>query len=152
MSLLTLLKSYFQVDHPILLCTYTNAAVDNLVEGLVKAGLKPVRIAPEGRGRAAHSEYNIINKNAAHPRTPEIYRLKDKTADLNKRIKRLSDEIDKQCKAEHDHFKISLKAKTDELRDLEWEMKQSYARLSSLRQEIAQDSIFGADVVSYSCC
>ncbi|KAH0825645.1 hypothetical protein J3R83DRAFT_12675, partial [Lanmaoa asiatica] len=44
-----LLKAHFEVHHPILVCAYTNAAVDNLVEGFAEARLKPLRIGFRGK-------------------------------------------------------------------------------------------------------
>jgi hypothetical protein len=37
------------VKEPLLICTFTNVAVDNLVEGLAASGLKPLRIGCEGK-------------------------------------------------------------------------------------------------------
>ncbi|KAH8831193.1 P-loop containing nucleoside triphosphate hydrolase protein [Flagelloscypha sp. PMI_526] len=66
-----ILKVHFQVPHPLLVCTYTNVAVDNLVEGFVKAGLNPVRVGSvsqrqEGNGQAGKddSEYAEVNRDA----------------------------------------------------------------------------------------
>ena len=44
-----LLKAHFEVPQPLMICTYTNVAVDNLVEGLMKAGLKPLRVGFGGK-------------------------------------------------------------------------------------------------------
>ena len=45
---LRLSQREFDVAIPLLVCTYTNVAVDNLVEGLVAGGLHPVRVGSEG--------------------------------------------------------------------------------------------------------
>jgi hypothetical protein len=41
----------FRGPQPILVCTFTNVAVDNLVEGLAKAGVKPLRVGSRGNIR-----------------------------------------------------------------------------------------------------
>jgi hypothetical protein len=46
--MLILPQKDFDVAIPLLVCTYTNVAVDNLVEGLAAAGLHPIRVGAEG--------------------------------------------------------------------------------------------------------
>jgi hypothetical protein len=54
------------VHHPILVCTYTNVAVDNLVEGLVKAGLQPLRIGPDGRVKESLLPFSLKGRLKGH--------------------------------------------------------------------------------------
>ena len=42
-----------------LICTYTNVAVDNLVEGLAASGLKPLRIGFEGKVEEKLEQWTI---------------------------------------------------------------------------------------------
>ena len=63
--------------HPLLLCTYTNVAVDNLVEGLVKAGVKPLRIGYNGKIRNSLMPHSLEYKMERHPLTVTIKKLTD---------------------------------------------------------------------------
>lgn len=59
-----ILKAHFKVPYPLLVCTYTNAAVDNLVEGIVATGLKPLRVGSEASVREdlAHRSLHVSRK------------------------------------------------------------------------------------------
>jgi hypothetical protein len=46
---LQLLKSHFGVRDPLLVCAYTNVALDNLVERIRDAELKPLRIGIDAK-------------------------------------------------------------------------------------------------------
>jgi len=72
-----LLKRHFNVAHPLLVCTFTNLAVDNLVEGLVRAGLRPLRF-----GTARHtklgtqaSDYTVRARRDGHILGPQLDKL-----------------------------------------------------------------------------
>ncbi|KAG7086568.1 hypothetical protein E1B28_002515 [Marasmius oreades] len=69
------LKSHFQVPEPILVCTYTNVAVDNLVEGLATAGLRPLRASSAGKVRPGLQEHTLDYKMEKHPLHPELKSL-----------------------------------------------------------------------------
>jgi hypothetical protein len=56
-------------------CTYTNVAVDNLVEGFVKAGLKPLRIAFSGKVKPEIEEYTYQQAMARHFLKPRLDEL-----------------------------------------------------------------------------
>lgn len=60
------------MPHPILICTYTNVAVDNLVEGFVNAGLKALRIGPVGRTKESLTPYTYQAQIEKHPLNAEI--------------------------------------------------------------------------------
>ena len=53
------------------MCTYTNVAVDNLVEGLAKVGLKPLRVGSDGKVRASLEQYTLEYQSEMHPLKPE---------------------------------------------------------------------------------
>ncbi|KAI0790274.1 hypothetical protein BC629DRAFT_399598 [Irpex lacteus] len=44
-----LLKVHFGVPHPILFCTFTNGAVNHVIEGLVAAFLRPLRVGTSSK-------------------------------------------------------------------------------------------------------
>ncbi|KAL4401765.1 RNA helicase [Malassezia pachydermatis] len=62
-----LLKSHFQVPHPILLAAHTNVAVDNLAEGCVRAGLRVVRAGSATASRTSLAPYTLEAHLAQHP-------------------------------------------------------------------------------------
>jgi len=61
--------------HPILVSTYTNVAVDNLVEGFAAVGVKPLRIAFGGKVKPSLLEHTLDYKFDRHPLKPEVDRL-----------------------------------------------------------------------------
>jgi superfamily I DNA and/or RNA helicase len=64
---LRLLKVHFSVPHPLLVCTYTNVAVDHLVEGLAAAGLRPLRFGAVQRVPPALLPHTLEHQLQAHP-------------------------------------------------------------------------------------
>ncbi|KAH9976642.1 AAA domain-containing protein [Lactifluus volemus] len=88
-----LLKADFEVHVPILVCTYTNMALDHVVEGLVGQGLKPLRVGIDGKVRPALKEYTLEAYLDRHPQRGELERLfleemqlREKTRHLEKKI------------------------------------------------------------------
>ena len=82
-----LLKKYFKVHQPILVCTYTNAAVDNLVEGFVNAGLQPLRISPDGRVKESLIPFSLKGRLDAHPLQSEFLELKQQANEQRKKLR-----------------------------------------------------------------
>ncbi|EIW76725.1 P-loop containing nucleoside triphosphate hydrolase protein [Coniophora puteana RWD-64-598 SS2] len=89
-----LLKVEFEVPQPILVATYTNVAVDNLVEGLLKAGLKPLRVGFGGKVNASLHDCTLDAKMEKHRHKPvvdkllaEQERINQHIAELNKRLR-----------------------------------------------------------------
>lgn len=73
--------------HPILVCTYTNVAVDNLVEGFVAAGLDPVRIG-YGQAKSTFQEYSLETKFEKHPLYAKYKVASDDSKNLEKEMRR----------------------------------------------------------------
>lgn len=84
---LRLLKGHFEVPHPVLVCTYTNVAVDHLVEGLVAAGLKPLRFGSVQRVPPALLPHTLEHKLQAHPSYPIYKRAVDEADAVEKKYK-----------------------------------------------------------------
>ncbi|CCU99092.1 unnamed protein product [Malassezia sympodialis ATCC 42132] len=67
-----LLKQHFQVPHPVLLAAHTNVAVDNLVEGCVRAGLTVVRAGSSTAARASVADHTLDAHLARHASAPAL--------------------------------------------------------------------------------
>ncbi|ODO06211.1 hypothetical protein L198_01443 [Cryptococcus wingfieldii CBS 7118] len=72
-----LLKQHFQVPHPILVCAHTNVAVDNLLTGLDKAGLRVVRVGTEDRVPGDMKHTTLEARLEEHPMWDTLNRLED---------------------------------------------------------------------------
>ena len=75
------------MHHPILVCTYTNAAVDNLVEGLVKAGLQPLRICPDGRVKETLLPFSLTGRLKVHPLHSNFLELQQQANEQRKKLR-----------------------------------------------------------------
>ncbi|KAF8154087.1 P-loop containing nucleoside triphosphate hydrolase protein [Crassisporium funariophilum] len=152
-----LLKVHFEVPQPILVCTYTNVAVDNLVEGLATAGVKPLRIGFHGNVRESllhHSLDYKLEHHTLHPQlvklvkeetllSPQIHELEKKHLELERKLlesskpKKSMVERARNMKASHEamqHRHINLK-------------KKIYA----IQQQMLREVIAEADVICTTC-
>ncbi|KAG8939053.1 hypothetical protein FRC00_014232, partial [Tulasnella sp. 408] len=80
-----ILKAHFQVPQPVLICTYTNVAVDNLIEALIAAGVNPLRVASPGKVKESIAQYSLEAKMEAHRSKPELDKLTKELARLYER-------------------------------------------------------------------
>ena len=74
------------MHHPILVCTYTNVAVDNLVEGLGNAGLEPLRISPDGRVNESLQPFSLKGRLNGHPLQSDFLELKQRANEERKKL------------------------------------------------------------------
>ena len=137
-------KKHFAVVHPIMVCTYTNVAVDNLVEGLVAAGLDPVRIG-YGQIKSTLQEHSLEFKIKQHPLYPE-YRL------VSKYLEELEKDLRKTSTAILEHQK--RRAQSPELSRSKSYRYVLYGKLSRSRfkqqgiyQQMQMEVLNSADVV-----
>jgi hypothetical protein len=94
-----LLKSFFSVPHPILVCTYTNVAVDNLLEGFSAAGMKPIRVGVE-TSRNEELEHHMFGYQFDHHELkPQLDHVLEERKDVEVRIKGLSKDIENAVNA-----------------------------------------------------
>lgn len=89
------------MHHPILVCTYTNIAVDNLVEGLVKAGLQPLRIGSDGRVKESLLPFSLKGRLGDHPLHSTLLELQQRANEQRKALKAIRNgrrlEVLEQC-------------------------------------------------------
>ena len=172
-----LLKEHFCVTQPVLLCTYTNVAVDNLVEGLVapKAAtssssntprngprpLRPLRVGSPGKVRATLGPHTLEAQMAAHPRAKEFESVEQRVTDIIKRrkelYKRLEETRPKVAASEREHGHghagvkkgIAARLEAMEMDLLVLGKREAYLKkkLFAIRNAIMGDVVRSADVV-----
>lgn len=76
-----------------MLCTYTNVAVDHLVEGLVGATLSPLRVGYVGKVKQSLLEHTLEHKLTKHPLAAQLQRIKDQMEKTEERLKALETRI-----------------------------------------------------------
>ncbi|KIJ30456.1 hypothetical protein M422DRAFT_61717 [Sphaerobolus stellatus SS14] len=136
-----LLKAYFQVPQPLLVCTYTNVAVDNLVEGLVKRGLKPLRVGYSAKMKKSIEKYTLDAQMDEHALKSEYDDMKKSIDDLRMRIAALQkkiDDVDKNSAYASKMTGIITKMRTD--------LKRIYSQRWLLRMRMVQDIVHKSDV------
>lgn len=133
--------------HPILVCTYTNVAVDNLVEGFVAAGLNPVRIG-YGQVRSTLQEHSLESKIEKHPLYAKYEAASEELKKLEKQLKQTWARILGQQKqggpaGELSRLKCSLK-------NLNTKLSRLYSNERAIYKQIQTEVLTNADVVRLS--
>ena len=91
---ISLLKRHFSVPHPILVCTYTNVAVDNLLEGFAAGGMKPVRVGMENCRKEELEQFTFEWQFDRHQLKPKLDELQAERAELQQEIKAMLKDIE----------------------------------------------------------
>ncbi|KZT23060.1 P-loop containing nucleoside triphosphate hydrolase protein [Neolentinus lepideus HHB14362 ss-1] len=143
-----LLKVQFQIVHPVLVCTYTNVAVDNLVEGLAAAGMKPLRIGYGGKVKTSLYEHTLDAKLEKHPLRPQLDKLiKEQTE--------LMEQIESRRKVVRDKHLAGASASATRMEfyvtQMDRQLKILNGKIYALRQVMLQDIVYSADVVCTTC-
>ena len=130
-----------------MVCTYTNVAVDNLVEGFVNAGLDPVRIG-YGQIKSTLQEHSLEVKLEQHPLYPKYEVVSKKVEQVEKDLKRTRTLI-----LEHQE----RGGPSRELSRLKIHRGALYAKLSksgsrkqAMHQQMQTEVLRSADVVRFS--
>ncbi|KAG9019438.1 hypothetical protein FRB90_002261 [Tulasnella sp. 427] len=142
-----ILKAHFQVPQPILICTYTNVAVDNLLEALLAAGVKPLRVASPGKVKESLAQYSLEAKMEEHPQKPEY----DDTMRELERLRQLRDEMSDKCKTllKSDSPKaLKAKAKYELIQKL---IKGRESASYKIRMTMLHEITHSADVICTTC-
>jgi len=133
------------VHHPLLVCTYTNAAVDNLVEGFIAAGLKPLRVGYGGKIKPSLYEHTLDAKLDAHPLKPAADKvLKDQESTERKRAELCQRTAVAEMAGKADRLARMRSA----LVMLERQILAMRAKLYAMHQEMLNDITAASDVVS----
>ena len=144
------MKTHFDVPYPILLCTYTNVAVDHLLEGLAVATLNPVRIGYNGKVKSSLVSHTLEAKLEVHPLAPERRRLKGLVEAYRQREKDLKERIwDLRKKQVHMYRLLAMET---ELVSLERQIGALRAKEYALYLRMVRDILISADVVGVPYC
>lgn len=100
-----LLKAHFSVPHPILVCTYTNVAVDNLLEGFAAGGMKPLRVGLEIARKEELEQFMFEWQFDRHRLKPKYDELQAQKAVLQDEIKGLLKDIGRTKNAKKARWK-----------------------------------------------
>ncbi|KAH8977191.1 P-loop containing nucleoside triphosphate hydrolase protein [Lactarius hatsudake] len=138
-----LLKAEFEVPLPILICTYTNMALDHVVEGLVGRGLKPLRVGIDGKVQPALREYSLEAYLDRHPRRSELERLVRDETNLQEKMRTLERNIDEARTNDKLNRQANLRAILANVDRQFWGVR---AKLYRLRQVMITDVLKQADV------
>jgi len=135
------------VHHPILVCAYTNAAVDNLVEGFAGARLKPLRIGFRGKIKDSLTEHTLDYKLDQHPLKSKVDRLLEEKSATEKRRSDLTKRIEAVQRAPTTRATGHLDQMRSALLAQERQSMAIAAKLYAIHQEMLRDITADADVV-----
>jgi superfamily I DNA and/or RNA helicase len=139
-----LFKVHFEVHHPLLVCTYTNVAVDNLVEGFAAAGVKPLRVGFGAKIKPSLHEYTLDAKLEAHHLKLKVDQLLKDQETVERKLEALESRIVAAEKSGSEKLGNMRTASTV----LERQVLALRAKLYALHQEMLNDITATADVVS----
>jgi hypothetical protein len=143
---------HFEVPHPLLVCTYTNIAVDNLVEGLAKAGVKPLRVG--GSIQKSLIEHSLDYKLENHPLHPMLVRAVSEDEKLSRQIQELErakKELSKKL-WEAGNLSKSMAVREDNMSKgliaMQNKHKNLQQKIYAMQQQMLRETVDAADVVS----
>ncbi|KAK0236890.1 P-loop containing nucleoside triphosphate hydrolase protein [Armillaria nabsnona] len=149
-----LLKVHFETPQPILVCTYTNVAVDNLVEGFVAAGVKPIRVAFGGKTRASLEPYTYEYKMQNHPLYPQAEKVSETIKQLEGEVKDTSIRAKELAKKVNDGRKglaQRLDGMLTAIAKREDRIQEKKAHWYAMTQQMTKDVLGEADVICTTC-
>ncbi|KAF8512101.1 P-loop containing nucleoside triphosphate hydrolase protein [Hysterangium stoloniferum] len=141
-----LLKVHFQVPQPLLVCTYTNVAVDNLVEGLSGTPIAPLRIGYGAKVKPSLLPFTLEYQFDAHPLKKDVDKLTDDVAKLQEYIIRTQERLKELNPYGPQSYKL-----TRRIVEMEAGVKRKRGRIWALKMEITRDIISKADVICTTC-
>ncbi|KAG0140722.1 hypothetical protein CROQUDRAFT_110938 [Cronartium quercuum f. sp. fusiforme G11] len=151
-QMVALLKIHFQVSQPVAICAPTHVSVDNLVVGLLEAGLKPVRCGEHLRVAPEVAQYSLETLELGHALTPAIENKSRKLESLTKDL----DAIEKRWRNYGPSVKSSAKKPDNPKQAKVVEtLKSEYKKLSyevyMLKRRRQLQIIASVDVVCCTC-
>lgn len=138
------IQADFEVPVPILVCTYTNMALDHIVEGLVGRGLKPLRVGLEAKVQPALKDYTLEAYLDRHPRRNDLERLVREETRLQEKARLVEKNI-----GENSNKPARLGSLRAILANVDRQLWVVKAKVFRLRQEMITDVLKQADVVGW---
>jgi hypothetical protein len=140
---------HFEVPHPVLVCTYTNVAVDNLVEGLVATGVKPLRVGFGEKVRSSLLKHTLDYQIEMHPLQKVLAPIVKEEKKLEGRIRDMASAVSSalasatsDAKAQKKYEKLQIKHAS-----LERQIFAVRRRMYAIEQDMLQSIVKKADVV-----
>lgn len=146
-----LLKKHFMVPQPLLVCTFTNVAIDNLVEGLISAGVAALRVGGLSRVGEGLVQYTLDSHMQIHPLRKELNAaIKEKQA-IKRAIKLYIEKIADMKDARTDEELSHLKSNKRALEVAEKRLRKVSSVEYRVRRKMEYEIISNADVVCTTC-
>jgi len=132
----------------ILVCTFTNVAVDNLLEAFVKAGLKPLRVGFNAFHQESLQKFSLEVQLSNHPLQPSFRETLEASKEMDNKIEELVSKIEEAAKVNTETSKQRLRNMCRALAAKQHQLLRLKAKLYRLEQEMLHDVVKSADVVS----
>lgn len=137
------------MPYPILLCTFTNVAVDNLVECIAESSLQPLRVGSSGKIKSSLSDYVLETRLERHPLASELDRVRAKLEAVTTR-KRDLERMILQLRDQNLSANRAIRLHNMDLDFMGHERQENAykAKAYALYLDMLRDIVLGADVVS----
>jgi len=133
----------------ILVCTFTNVAVDNLLEAFVKAGLKPLRVGSNAFQQDILKEFSLEVQLSEHPLQPPYRETLEALKEMENQVEELISKIEEAAKVANTvNLKRRLQRMCGALIVKQRQLLRLKSKLYGLEQEMLHDVVKSADVVS----
>nr|GAT59093.1 predicted protein [Mycena chlorophos] len=154
-----LLKMHFEVPHPLLVCTYTNVAVDHLVEGLAATGLKPLRVGFAGQVRESLMQHTVDYKMERHPLKPALNALGEQSKTLRTAVNEIAEkarDLEKRkekmtTEKARERAMLILANMASDIEVKERTLRSLKARIFAVQSEMRRDILAESDVICSTC-
>lgn len=120
------------------------------MEGLLAAGLKPLRVGYSGKIKASLHEYTLEAKLEQHPLRPKHVAVEDQIKALEKALKALILRIEELRKVEKAKYNHRIRAMEEDLLWRERQLGAMKRKAYAIYLEMVRDVVLQADVVCIS--
>lgn len=132
----------------ILVCTFTNVAVDNLLEAFVKAGLKPLRVGLNAFQQESLKEFSLEMQLLKHPLQSSYRETLEASKEMENQVEELISKIEETAKIASAATKRRLQNMCSALVAKQRQVLRLKSKLYGLEQEMLHEVVKSADVVS----
>ncbi|KAF8645614.1 hypothetical protein AX16_007696 [Volvariella volvacea WC 439] len=155
-----LLKHHFQVPQPLLVATFTNAAVDNLLEGFANAGLNPLRVSSAGVVKDELAQWTLEHREQEHRLYDKRQRFLKNARHVHEKMRLLIEEIKNLTEKQRDIEKLGKKSmllermlmgKRGRYKSLMQEGRMWHSKARRTQQTMWEEITHSADVICTTC-